>query len=130
MHRKIIPAILIIAAIVTSCSAGKTMKFTKTELFFGLSVPDGTKVTAQQFQAFSDTVIAKSFSEGSTIFDAKGQWLGNNGVLVSEDTKVVIVLNKMTPETSRKIDEIREKYKKYFKQEAVLRIDAKVKGAF
>ena len=55
---------------------------TKTELYFGLSKLDGSIIALKDFQAFADTVIAKTFAEGSTLIDAHGQWLGQDGNLV------------------------------------------------
>lgn len=103
---------------------------TKTELYFGLSKPNGSSISEESFQAFANTVIAKAFTEGSTIINGKGQWLGHNGQLVSEPSKILIVLSKLTPERSKKIEIIREKYKKYYQQEAVMRVDEQLKVAF
>ncbi|WP_162794105.1 DUF3574 domain-containing protein [Runella rosea] len=114
----------------TSCTVFKGEKMTKTELYFGLSKPDGSMISSNAWQAFADTVIAKTFTEGSTIIDGQGQWLGHNGKLVSEPSKILIVLSKLTPERSQQIESIREKYKKYYQQEAVMRVDEQLKVAF
>ena len=103
---------------------------TKTELYFGLSKPDGSLISSTAWQSFADTVIAKTFTEGSTIIDGQGQWLGHNGTLVSEPSKILIILSKLTPERSRQIEAVREKYKKYYQQEAVMRVDEQLKVAF
>lgn len=114
----------------SSCTVFKGEKMTKTELYFGLSKPDGSMVSASAWQSFADTVIAKTFTEGSTIIDGQGQWLGHNGKLVSEPSKILIILSKLTPERSQQIETIREKYKKYYQQEAVMRVDEQLKVAF
>ncbi len=114
----------------SSCTVFKGEKMTKTELYFGLSKPDGSMVSAHEWQSFADTVIAKTFTEGSTIIDGQGQWLGHNGRLVSEPSKILIILSKLTPERSTQIETIREKYKKYYQQEAVMRVDEQLKVAF
>lgn len=116
--------------LLTSCSHFPSQTMTRTELFFGLSKANGGSVSSSDFQAFSDTVITKNFSEGSTIIDAKGQWLGNDGRLVSESSKVLVLVSKMDKKQSKKIEMVREKYKKYFQQESVLRVDSKVKVGF
>ncbi|MFN8346853.1 MAG: DUF3574 domain-containing protein [Spirosomataceae bacterium] len=122
--------ILGIGLSVGACATFRGEKMTKTELYFGLSKPDGSMVSEAAFQAFADTVIAKTFTEGSTILNGKGQWLGHNGQLVSEPSKILIVLTKLTPERSRQIELIREKYKKYYQQEAVMRVDEPLKVSF
>jgi hypothetical protein len=123
--KKALPLLLL-----TSCSHFQSQTMTRTELFFGLSKPNGGSVSSSDFQAFADTVITKNFSEGSTIIDAKGQWLGNNGTLISESSKVLVLVSKMDKKQSEKIEMVREKYKKYFQQESVLRVDSKVKVGF
>jgi hypothetical protein len=114
----------------TACTSFPSQKMTRTELFFGLSKPDGSIITPADFQAFADTVITKTFTEGSTLIDARGQWLGQNGKLVTEPSKVLILLSKPNPERSKQIEIVREKYKKYFQQESVLRVDERVKAGF
>ncbi|MES2517760.1 MAG: DUF3574 domain-containing protein [Bacteroidota bacterium] len=122
--------LILIIFVANACTVFQGQKMTKTELFFGLSKPNGAIVSSADWQAFADTVIAKTFSEGSTIVDARGQWLGNDGKLVSESSKVLILVSKLTPERSKGIELVREKYKKYFKQESVLRLDGRVKVGF
>lgn len=114
----------------SSCTVFKGEKMTKTELYFGRSKPDGSMISAAEWQSFADTVIAKTFTEGSTVIDGQGQWLGHNGTLVSEPSKILIILSKLTPERSQQIETIREKYKKYYQQEAVMRVDEQLKVAF
>lgn len=114
----------------TSCTNFQSQRMTKTELYFGLSKPDGSIIAPKDFQAFADTVIAKTFTEGSTLIDARGQWLGQDGKLVSEPSKVLIIVSKLNAEHSKQIELVREKYKKYFQQESVLRVDGKVVFGF
>jgi hypothetical protein len=121
---------LLLGILLTSCSNFSSQNMTRTELFFGLSKANGGSVSSSDFQAFSDTVMTKNFTEGSTIIDAKGQWLGNDGRLVSESSKVLVLVSKMDKKQSKKIEMVREKYKKYFQQESVLRVDSKVKVGF
>lgn len=115
---------------ISACSVFKGQKMTKTELYFGLSKPDGSMVSNKDWQAFADTVITKTFIQGSTLIDARGQWLGNDGKLISESSKILIIISKLNQEQSKQINLVREKYKKYFQQEAVLRVDKRVKVEF
>lgn len=123
-------AFLLIIFIISACSVFKGQKMTETDLFFGLSKPDGSMISNKDWQAFADTVITKSFTQGSTLIDARGQWLGNDGKLISESSKILIIISKLNPERSKQINLVREKYKKYFQQEAVLRVDKRVKVEF
>ncbi len=105
---------------------------TKTELFFGLSKPkpDGQIISAKDWQAFADTVIAKNFTDGSTLIDARGQYLGENGKLIAESSKMLIIVSKLNSKRSKQIDLVREKYKKYFQQESVMRVDKPMRVIF
>ncbi|PSJ73226.1 DUF3574 domain-containing protein [Sphingobacteriales bacterium UPWRP_1] len=114
----------------TSCLVYESHRLTRTELYFGLAKPDGTYITEKDWQVFADSVITPAFSEGSTIINGSGQWLGNNGRLISEPSKVVIVFSKMSKKQSRKIEQVRQQYKTLFKQEAVMRVDEKMRVGF
>lgn len=122
--------VLFCAANFTSCSVYEGHRLTRTELYFGLSKPDGTFIAEKDWQAFADSVITPTFSEGSTIVNGSGQWLGNNGRLISEPSKVLIVFSKMSKKQSRKIEQVRQQYKTLFKQEAVMRVDEKMRVGF
>ena len=65
------------------------------------------------------------FPDGLTVLDGSGQYRLENGSIVKEKSKVLILLYtaKTRLVKSRKIDQIRSAYKKMFKQESVLRID-------
>jgi hypothetical protein len=104
--------------------------YVKTELYFGLSRNDSGYVTGSEWQAFEDTVIAVTFPNGSTSFEANGKWMNEYGIAVSEKSKMIVLINELTPELSARIDTVREKYKRYHSQSAVLRVDQKVEISF
>jgi len=56
----------------SACTVFRGENMTKTKLYFGLSKPDGSRVSEGSFQAFADTVIAKIVTEGSTIIKGNG----------------------------------------------------------
>jgi hypothetical protein len=122
--------ILVILFLISSCAVFKGKKMTQTELYFGLSKNDGSLILSKDWQAFADTVIAKTFSDGSTLLDAHGQWLSDEGKLISEPSKVLVIISKLDPAYSKQIDLVREKYKKYFQQKSVLRVDKRVRAEF
>ena len=105
-------------------------RYVKTELYFGLSKNTGGYVTQEEWDAFEDSVIVKVFSSGSTTLQSRGRWLNENGDIIKEDSKIVIAVNEMTPELSGKINTIRDKYRKYFDQSSVLRIDYNAEVSF
>lgn len=107
-------------------------KYIKTELFFGLNKTDGSKVSDEEFDMFADTVISKVYTSGATILKSDGRWLDGEK-LIKEESRVVIYFSKiyeMTDEYSARIDTIREKYKRYYLQQAVLRTDEFINASF
>lgn len=98
---------------------------TRTELFFGLSRPDGGSVTDQQWEAFLTTTVTPLFPAGLTIIDARGQWQESSGKIAREPSRILVILHEPTLEANAKIEQIRESFKKQFAQEAVMRTDTR-----
>ncbi len=103
---------------------------TKDELYFGLNKPNGTQISETEWQNFLNQVITPRFKKGLTVLDTQGQYLSNNGELVKEKSRVVILIYEMNAETNRAIDEIIDEYKRRFEQESVMRITNEVKVSF
>ena len=99
--------------------------FVRTELFFGLSKANGTKVSDPEFQEFLDREVTPRFPEGLTLLAGQGQFKNSGRVIVKEPSRLLILLYpiKTGNNSTRKIEEIREAYKKTFQQESVLRTD-------
>ena len=97
----------------------------RTELFFGTAKPDGTAVTAAEWDAFVDAEITPRFPDGLTILEAAGQWQEADGDIVEEQSKIVILLypREASEESNAEIEQIRAAYEREFKQESVLRAD-------
>ncbi|MDX2180518.1 MAG: DUF3574 domain-containing protein [Bryobacteraceae bacterium] len=99
--------------------------WSKTELYFGTQKPDGTAVSDQEFLQFVDQVVTPRFPAGLTLLTGFGQFLNSQSVLIKERSHLLILFNPpLSAETNKKIDEIREEYKKRFQQESVLRADS------
>ena len=94
----------------------------KTELFFGLCRPDGSIVSESEWDRFVDEYITPRFREGLTIVDANGQWMMRTGEVVKEKTKIVILLHVDNEAVNASIEYVRDKYKKLFQQESVVRV--------
>ena len=95
--------------------------YVTTELFFGLSQPDGGTVTEAEWQHFVDTIITPRFQDGLTVIDAKGQWMErSSGKVIREGSKIVILIHRKNKNTVESINEIKKFYKKMFHQESVL----------
>lgn len=106
-------------------STSAVERFLRTELFFGLSKPDGSEVTDEEWIQFLDDVVSPAFPKGYTILRAEGRYQDSGGRTIVEKSRVLVILypkNKKL-ESRRKIDMIRAAYIKRFDQEAVIRMD-------
>jgi hypothetical protein len=99
--------------------------FTRTELFFGSLKPDGSLVSEEAFRGFLDAEITPRFPNGLTLLTGLGQFLNARGVVIQEPSRLLILLYPVEErrDSSEKIEQIREQYKRMFDQEAVLRAD-------
>jgi hypothetical protein len=97
----------------------------RTELYFGSAKPDGTVVTEEQFQRFIDQEVTPRFPDGLTLLTGYGQFRNSAGVIIKERSAELILLYPLNQrDAHRKIEEIRENYKRAFQQESVLRVDS------
>ena|SRR5438034_4565435 len=103
-------------------SAGQ--RFVRTELLFGAARPGG-EVTETEFKQFLEQCITPRFPDGLTLLVGRGQFRGADGIPIQERSILLILLypHKVQRERSRRIDEIRDAYKRIFQQESVLRSD-------
>ena len=101
-----------------------SLNFARTELFFGTAKPNGV-VTDEEFFAFLDQEITPRFPDGLTLLKGDGQFRGESGVIVKEDSFVLILLYPLEDfrDSNRKINTIRRLYRTQFQQESVLRVD-------
>jgi hypothetical protein len=106
-----------------SCSNYKEIE---TGLYFGLSKPGGL-ISPNDWAEFSQTELGRVFPSGYTELDAWGKWRGAGDSLLSEPSKLVIAIHKRDKSLDKRIDSACMAYKKLFQQEAVLRVDKKVK---
>ena len=65
--------------------------------------------------------------EKLTVLDGSGQFLNSSGMLIPENSKIVILIYESSPEKNQAINEIIETYKTNFQQESVLRATSEVK---
>jgi hypothetical protein len=100
------------------------LKFARTELYFGTARPDGV-VTEAEFRHFVDRYVTPRFPDGLTLLKGDGQFRGEDGAVIKEQSFVLILLYPSdTFETSsRRIERIRTLYKQAFDQQSVLRVD-------
>jgi Protein of unknown function (DUF3574) len=99
--------------------------FTRTELFLGSLKLDGSLVSEEAFLGFLTAEITPRFPNGLTLLTGLGQFLTAQGVMHQEPSRLLILLYPVEDErdSSEKIEQIREQYKRMFHQEAVLQAD-------
>jgi hypothetical protein len=99
--------------------------FTRTELFFESLKPDGSVVSEDAFLGFLTAEITPRFPNGLTLLTGLGQFLTAQGVMHQEPSRLLMLLYPVEDErdSSEKIEQIREQYKRMFHQEAVLQAD-------
>lgn len=110
------------AAPALTCKTGNLM--TQTTLYFGLSRHHAAPVNAKQWQSFVDKDVTPRFKDGLSVFDAKGQWLRSEGVVIKENSKALMLIHGNDPQEQKKIAEIRDIYKKRFQQDSVMQVDS------
>jgi hypothetical protein len=97
---------------------------TRTELFFGMSRPNGPDVSEAEFQAFLEEEVTPRFPQGYTVMNAEGKWLDmETGKTIKELTRLLVLIYPSSDGSAADIEAIRNAYKMRFNQQAVLRID-------
>ena len=104
------------------CAGGEVMM--QTTLWFGLSKPQGGTVSSLEWMNFVDKEVTPRFRSGLSVYDARGQWLGEKGHLARENSKALLLIHRFDPATNQDIEALRALYKKRFGQESVMRVDA------
>lgn len=111
-----------VAASTLRCTTGKPM--TQTTLYFGLSRHNAAPVSAKQWQSFVDQQVTPRFKDGLSVFDAKGQWLRSEGVVIKENSKALLLIHGTDPQDQREVSAIRDVYKQRFQQDSVMQVDS------
>ena len=103
----------------------------ETNLYFGQSKPDGGMVTEAQWNDFKEKYISKVFKDGYSVFSLTGNWYDTAArKMITEPSYMVTCGYRSSRELSIRIDSICYWYKTIFMQQAVLRVDRKVKLRF
>ncbi|ALB62337.1 ribosomal protein S3 [Cronobacter condimenti 1330] len=109
------------AARTATCAAQNQMM--QTTLYFGLNRPAGPVITAGEWQQFVDNDVTPRFRDGLTVFDTRGQWLGNDGKVAREPGKALMLIHGNDSASEKGIEALRGIYKSRFAQESVMRVD-------
>jgi hypothetical protein len=105
-------------------SSLSSVPVSRSEIYLGLSKPDGSKVSDAEFRRFIDTEVTPRLPDGFTVVAGNGQFKDSSGTIVREESRVLIVLHALEDARSSKhIEAIRTAYKAAFQQQSVLRVD-------
>jgi hypothetical protein len=105
--------------------------FARTELYFGTDKP-GPDISEAQFRRFVAEVVTPRFPDGLTILSAIGQFREDDGDIIREDSKVIVLLYPaaVAGDANQRIEEIRGLYQTQFQQQSVLRVDSQEHVSF
>lgn len=99
-------------------------RVSKSEIFLGLSKPDGSTVSEAEFQRFIEHEATPRLPGGFTVVAGNGQFKDSGGAIVREGARILIVLYPLNDRhSSKSVESIRAAYKAMFHQESVLRVD-------
>ncbi len=91
------------------------------EMYFGRKIGDHVGVSDAAFASFTAREITPRFPQGLTVVDGSGQWRDtDNGRVLREPSKVVLVTFTDSPEARANLGAIAEAYKQKFRQQSVL----------
>jgi len=121
-----LPPLLLLAACAgaPACPTG-TAPATVAELVFGRGASDGsTVVTESDWSDFLAAEATPRFPDGLTVIDARGQWRGADGRIVSEATKQLWLVLPGIPleEAIHRTTPLTAAYRTRFGQESVLSV--------
>lgn len=112
-------------------SLASCASYQRSDLYFGMNIPDGGQVSEQDWKAFSDSVISHYFPEGYTEWNATGHWKDTKTrETITEPTKAVTFFGKTSKQRSNAIDTIAQRYLRRFRQQSVLRTDMRSRVRF
>ncbi len=120
--QRVRPALAAIAALVVSgcasmptCGAG-LRPASRIDLYFGLNIPGGGSVSAQEWRRFSDTVLAVAFPDGFTVADAFGTWRSPKTNEIGHEGARVVTAIYGSLAAAQKVASV---YRAQFRQETV-----------
>jgi hypothetical protein len=123
-----VTAFLLVALLVAGCR--QETLWTRDELYFGMSRPDGAAVSEPEFTNFVDEIITPRFPDGFTIVPVMGQYREHSGRIAREPSRIIVIYAPADGQTNQKIDDIRTLYKQRFAQESVLLVTSPAKVKF
>ncbi|MBP7704132.1 MAG: DUF3574 domain-containing protein [Caulobacter sp.] len=104
------------------CPAGLEPRVT-AELYFGRNIGPSLGVTDADWTRFVDEEVTPRFPAGLSVADVAGQWRGEDGAIVREPSKALMIVLSGDPGERGKLDAVRAAYRARFRQEAVMLVE-------
>jgi Protein of unknown function (DUF3574) len=89
-------------------------------LYFGLTEPSGRQITDDEWEGFLSRTVTPAFPAGFTVLSARGQWRGNDGTVVKEPSRLLVLFHPPSAVSDDSIRAIISRYRTDFHQERVL----------
>jgi hypothetical protein len=134
------PRVLLLAGLLAGCAAAppplcapaesQAGCAVATQLFFGLSRPDGGVVSEAEWGQFLADTVTPRFPAGFTIFAAEGQWRAAGGTAILRESSRILLIIHPAGADDGAIAALIDAYKARFHQESVLRLDTKAIARF
>jgi hypothetical protein len=135
-------AVGLVAGVLSASAVGRAQRTTTTELscgssgapqvrttlYFGLARPKGS-VSELEWQLFLKDEVTARFPNGLTVWEAEGQWRGQDGGIGHERSKVLLLVHPDTADARAAVQAVIARYRKSFDQESVLWETARVCAA-
>jgi hypothetical protein len=125
--------LLLAAASLVACESAPHARSRETTLYLGTKIGEGPgarEVTDAEWDAFVKGAIVPRLPAGCTLGEARGAWRGGSGAIETEKTHTVVLVHEEGDASDAALDAIAAEWKKQFRQESVLRVDARVAARF
>jgi len=102
----------------------------KTEIYFGLRLPDGKTVSEEDWSKFLAEIVVPRFPDGLTVIDGAGRSANaaKTGNPVNP-TKILIVVHPNVGDSQEKLSQVKAEYRKRFGSTGVFHTDMPVRIA-
>jgi hypothetical protein len=115
----------------SACLLHSEHPMVEAQLFFGREIDNRGPVTEKEWSDFVSGVIANDFPDGFTVTNGEGAWLDpKSKAAVHEDSKIVLIAAKQSPNLAAKLAHVMDAYKTQFRQHSVGLITRQVCAAF
>ena len=106
------------------------VKWVRSEIYFGMSIPSGGEVSEEQFLSFLEDPVTKAFPGGMTVFDAYGQMEKADGSIVRQETRVILLVHDGNQPSEQAIADIIGAYRSRFGDPQVMHLRTETEPQF